>query len=99
MTEDTKFYRAHGGGAEEVDQYWTTVPPKDPLQAQMDSALKPDWGNTASQMHEQVIPAGTKIFEGAVAPQVINNGTGSLYGGGPQIFIPWSTLNKIVIPK
>ena len=57
-------------------------PPQGPLQAQMDLALKPQWGNTAQNVVQIRVPAGTTIYEGFAAPQ------GGLLGGGSQVYIP-----------
>jgi RHS repeat-associated protein len=88
-------YRAHGGRAGPVGQFMTSVKPTGPTQAILDSALNPDWRNTATAVHQFTLPAGTTIYEGVAGPQVINGGAGSLYGGGPQIFVPRATLKKL----
>jgi RHS repeat-associated protein len=88
-------YRAHGGRAGPVGQFMTSVKPTGPTQAILDSALNPDWRNTATAVHQFTLPAGTTIYEGVAGPQVINGGAGSLYGGGPQIFVPRATLQKL----
>jgi hypothetical protein len=56
-----------------------------PLQAQIDGALNPAWGNTATNVSTIRVRAGTTIFEGSAAPQ----GTigGSLTGDGNQVHI------------
>jgi len=51
------------------------------MQATIDLALNPQWGNTAVQVARIQVPAGTTIFEGAAAAQ------GGLVGGGSQVFI------------
>jgi hypothetical protein len=80
-TEATTLYRAYGGTAGEVGGYWTRTAPTGPLQARIDSALAPQWGNTAGSVSTIRVPAGTTIFEGFAAPQ------GNLIGGGSQVFI------------
>jgi hypothetical protein len=62
------------------------VEPTGPLQARLDSALLPEWGNTATQMSVIRVPAGTMIYEGIVAPQ--STSTLFLLGGGNQVYIP-----------
>lgn len=79
--EATTLYRAYGGTAGEVGGYWTRTAPTGPLQARIDSALAPQWGNTAEAVSTIRVPAGTTIFEGFAAPQ------GNLMGGGSQVFI------------
>lgn len=58
------------------------------MQSQIDLALNPDWGNTATKVTEVTVPKGTVIYEGTAGPQVINGGAGMLNGGGNQVFIP-----------
>ena len=81
-SEATTLYRAYGGKAGELGPYWTRTPPAGPLQSKIDSALLPQWGNTAQNVTRIQVPPGTKIFEGFAAPQ------GGLVGGGNQVFIP-----------
>ena len=82
VSEPTMLYRVHGGTAGEVGQFWTRTPPAGPLQSQIDLALNPAWGNTATQVTTIRVPAGTTIFEGFAA------GQGGLVGGGSQVVIP-----------
>jgi acetylornithine deacetylase/succinyl-diaminopimelate desuccinylase-like protein len=80
--EATTLYRAYGGDAGELSSYWSRTPPSGPLQAKMDSALKAEWGNTATSVSKIEVPRGTRVFEGSTAPQ------GHLMGGGNQVVIP-----------
>jgi hypothetical protein len=82
ISETTTLYRVHGGTAGELGQFWTRTPPAGPLQSQIDLALNPAWGNTATQVTTIRVPAGTTIFEGFAA------GQGGLVGGGSQVVIP-----------
>jgi RHS repeat-associated protein len=82
LSDATTLYRAYGGTAGQLGSFWTRVAPAGPLQATMDLALSPAWGNTAAQVARISVPAGTTIFEGAAA------GQGALLGGGSQVFIP-----------
>jgi RHS repeat-associated protein len=88
LTEDVILYRVYGGRAGELGHYWNRVEPTGPLQAQLDSALLPEWGNTGSKVASIRVPAGTTIYEGAAAPQLGRGGIPSLLGGGAQVFIP-----------
>lgn len=88
LTEDTTFYRVHGGSADKVGRYMTRTPQSDAMQSQMDLALNPKWGNTATNISTVTVPKGTMIYEGAAASQTINGGAGSLLGGGSQVYIP-----------
>ena len=88
LTEDTTFYRTYGGKAGEVGRYMSRIPQNGGMQSQIDLALNPDWGNTATQVTEVVVPKGTVIYEGTAASQSINGGAGELLGGGNQVYIP-----------
>jgi RHS repeat-associated protein len=80
--EATVLYRAYGGNAGQLGTYWSRIAPSGPLQARIDSALLPQWGNTAENVARIVVPRGTTIYEGFAA------GQGSLMGGGSQVFLP-----------
>lgn len=81
IQEETTFYRAYGGKAEEIGSYWTRTKPQGPLQSMIDSALDPKWGNTATNVSTIKVPKGTTIFEGFASQQ------GGLLGGGNQVYI------------
>jgi hypothetical protein len=91
-TDSTMLYRAYGGKASPLSQYWTRTAPTGPYQATIDSALLPQWGNTARQVSTIRVPAGTTIYDGAAAAQ------GGLVGGGSQVVIPRVNPNWVV-PK
>jgi filamentous hemagglutinin len=78
----TTLYRVYGGTAQELGGYWTATKPAGPVQSIIDSALKPEWGNTATKVVKIEVPIGTKYFEGVAAPQ------GGLVGGGNQVLFP-----------
>ncbi len=82
LSEPITLYRVSGGNAGEIGPYWTTIRPSGPLQAQIDLALKPEWGNTATQITTIKVPAGQTIYQGAAASQ-----GGAQIGGGSQVFI------------
>lgn len=81
LEEDIILYRAYGGKARELGQYWTRTKPEGPLQTVIDSALDQNWGNTATQVAQIRVPKGTAIYEGFAASQ------GGLIGGGNQVYI------------
>ena len=78
----TTVYRAYGGSAGQLGRFWTRTKPSGPVQSIIDSALDPEWGNSATRWFSAKIPAGTTFYEGAAAAQR------GLVGGGSQIFIP-----------
>ena len=82
LNEPTIFYRAYGGQAQKLGAFWSRVRPTGPLQAQLDLAIKPEWGNKATEIATIRVPAGQTIYEGAAASQ------GALVGGGNQVYIP-----------
>lgn len=87
LDEATTLYRVYGGEAGQLGSYWSRTAPTGPMQAQIDLALNPEWGNLATDVASIRVPAGTTIFEGAVAAQSLPAG-GALLGGGSQVYIP-----------
>ncbi len=86
LSVNTTLYRVYGGSAGPIGSYWTRTMPAGPLQSQLDSALAPQWGNTATGISTIQVPSGTTIYEGFAAPQ--STGVGSILGGGSQVYIP-----------
>ncbi|WP_433696387.1 filamentous hemagglutinin N-terminal domain-containing protein [Paraburkholderia phenoliruptrix] len=80
--QPTTLYRVYGGSAGQMGGYWTQTPSAGPVQSIIDSALLPQWGNTATNVVKIEIPAGTIYFTGAAAQQ------GGLVGGGNQVVFP-----------
>jgi hypothetical protein len=60
------------------------------MQAQMDSAIHPRFGNPMTDVSRIQVPPGAVMYEGAAAPQ------GFLLGGGNQIYIPNISTDWIV---
>ncbi|MFT4042572.1 MAG: RHS repeat-associated core domain-containing protein [Gordonia sp. (in: high G+C Gram-positive bacteria)] len=77
-------YRAYTEGKNPLGNFWSRSVPTGPIQARIDSALNPEWGNRATAVSKIEVPIGTRLFEGHVAPQEIYGG-GELLGGGNQI--------------
>jgi len=69
LSEPTVLYRVYGGTAEEIGIYWSRTPPSGPVQSIIDLALKPEWGNTATQVTKIHVPAGTTLYEGFAEAQ------------------------------
>ncbi|AUC87375.1 MAG TPA: hypothetical protein DCW74_13330 [Alteromonas australica] len=78
LSEATTLYRVYGGNAGKIGSYWTRTKPSGPLQSQLDSALAPQWGNSASKVVSMRVPKGTTIYEGAAASQ--STGVGQILG-------------------
>ncbi len=94
LTQDTTFYRVHGGDAGKVGSFMSRTPQNGAMQSQIDLALNPAWGNSAISVTKVTVPKGTVIYEGSAASQSINGGAGSLLGGGNQIYRPKGALNS-----
>ena len=80
--QPTTLYRVYGGSAGELGSYWTTTPPAGSVQSIIDSALNPQWSNTATNVVRIEVPSGTNFYQGIAAPQ------GGLVGGGNQVLFP-----------
>lgn len=87
LTEDITLYRSYGGKAGEIGAFWTRTQPRGPLQAQLDAAILPEWGNSMTQVTRIRVPAGTTIYEGYAAEQL--GLLIKLLGGGNQVYIPY----------
>ncbi len=84
LKEPITLYRA-GPKDRALGQYWTRTPPKTRFEVRRNAAVKSEWSSIDS-VYQVEIPAGTKLYEGYVAPQ-----GGKYTGSGKQIFIekPW----------
>ncbi|WP_224242009.1 type VI secretion system Vgr family protein [Hyalangium gracile] len=91
LTKDVQVERLHGGGAFPQGRWVTGGPRPLGLEGKIRMALRPEWGNAASQSSSFTLKAGTKVYEGVVAGQ----GTGYA-GGATQILIdvPKAVLEK-----
>src|SRR5262249_13499638 len=84
-TQPVEMVRVWGGKSAKLGRFLTGIDQIDPLtreQAIRVLALAPDFGNTAENITEFMVPEGTVFYEGRVAPQ------GDLPGGAWQIFLP-----------
>jgi len=82
LAQETTLYRVYGGKAGQLGSWWTRTQPAGPLQAWIDLALDPKWGNTAEFVVTIRVPAGITIYEG-FAERI-----GGFLGGGSQVYIP-----------
>ena len=87
LQSETTLYRVYGGKAGPVGSYWSRTAPSGALQAQLDGAINPAWGNTIERVATARVPAGTTIYEGAAGEQGLAGG-GGLLGGGSQVYLP-----------
>jgi len=74
LTQDTIVYRYHGGTSEAIGPWFTTNKTTNPI---ADLALPPT--NSAKYVDEVVLPKGTKVIEGTVAPNYTQPGGGYQY--------------------
>ena len=91
LLKDVQVERLHGGGAFPQGRWVTGGARPLGLEGKIRMALRPEWGNAASQSSTLTLKAGTKVYEGIVAGQ----GTGYA-GGATQILIevPANILEK-----
>ena len=78
----TTLYRVIGPNGNPEGSYWTRNIPNGPTQSIIDSALNPQWSNSATNVVRAIVPRGTTFYEGVASQQ------GGLVGGGNQIYIP-----------
>jgi RHS repeat-associated protein len=86
--EDITLYRVYGGRAEATGSFVTTQPAVNRIQTKIDSALLPEWGGTREFEAEIVVPKGTVLNIGKVAPQTIKSTGTVLKGGADQVLLP-----------
>ena len=86
--EDITLYRSFGGKADAGGAFATTRPAESRIQAKLDLALLPEWGNSRAYEAEIQIPAGQRVNIGIVAPQTIKGSGTLLPGGAVQILLP-----------
>ncbi|MFC0232613.1 pre-toxin TG domain-containing protein [Vagococcus entomophilus] len=102
--EEVKIYRTYGGRAKQTGGYGTTSPATTRIDAKIDTALLPEWGNSRQYEIEITIPKGQQLNIGKVAPQTTKTGT-ILSGGADQILLPknwpsdWITNTRVVPSK
>jgi len=103
-TKDITLYRSFGGKAiDNPGAFATTNPASNRIQAKIDNALLPEWGNTRQFEAVIVVPKDTVLNIGKVASQQTKSGS-KLKGGADQILLPqdWSKewiTNKREIPS
>lgn len=96
-TEEIYLYRTYGRGYSENKgarwngSYASTEFAESRIDVKIRLALKPEWFNTRLAEEKILVPVGTKISVGVVAPVILNTGT-VLEGGAEQVLLPmnWS---------
>ncbi|WP_231877694.1 MULTISPECIES: hypothetical protein [unclassified Erwinia] len=86
-TQDITMYRVFGGTAKIDGSFVSTVSSGSRIQAKIDAALLPQWKNTRQFEATILVPKGTVLQLGEVAPQITKSGT-ILSGGADQIILP-----------
>jgi hypothetical protein len=74
-------YRVYSDPKRMLGPYWSRTPPSGPLQATIDAALLPEFGNEATRVIHIQVPTGETIFEGYAARQRLR------LGGGSQVYL------------
>ncbi|MEA2633928.1 MAG: hypothetical protein QOH92_695 [Chloroflexota bacterium] len=75
-------YRVYSDPTRRLGAFWTDVAPSGPLQATIDAALLPSYGNAATKVVHIRVPAGEIAYEGTAARQA------GWLGGGTQYVLP-----------
>ncbi len=86
--QDIVVYRVYGGKAKDSGGFATTEPAQNRMQSKIDSALLPEWKNTRQYEAAILIPKGTVLNIGKVAPQTIKESGTILDGNADQILLP-----------
>jgi len=86
--EDIILYRVYGGKAKDTGAFVTTAPAGNRIQAKIDSALLPEWGGSKEFEAKILVPKGTVLNIGKIAPQTIKSTGTVLKGGDDQILLP-----------
>lgn len=88
LSVDTPFWRVYGGEADAEGSWYALTAQVGGIQSQIDLALNPAWGNTASNVICVYLPPGTQVYVGPISYQ-----GGFALGGGPglsglQVYVP-----------
>jgi hypothetical protein len=86
--EDIILYRVYGGNASDRGAFTSTAPADNRIQVKIDAALLPEWKNTREMEAVILVPKGTTLNIGKVAPQTIASTGTTLEGGADQILMP-----------
>ncbi|MCW7764618.1 RHS repeat-associated core domain-containing protein [Photorhabdus sp. JAR] len=86
-TQDTYVYRVYGGNAKPGGSFVSDLPTSNRIQAKIDAALLPEWKNTREFEAQILVPRGTTLHVGQVAPQTTKSGA-VLKGEATQILLP-----------
>ena len=86
--DDICVYRLFGGRADAGGGFATTTKATSRIEAKIEVALLPEWGNSRAYEAKIVIPKGTVLSIGKVASQKISTTGTILEGGLDQILLP-----------
>ncbi|HIE5768223.1 TPA: RHS repeat domain-containing protein [Proteus mirabilis] len=86
-TQDTYVYRVYGGNAKPGGSFVSDLPASNRIQAKIDAALLPEWKNTRQFEAQILVPKGTTLNVGQVAPQTMKSDA-VLQGEATQILLP-----------
>ena len=86
--DDICVYRLFGGRADAGGGFATTTKATSRIEAKIEVALLPEWGNSRAYEAKIVVPKGTVLSIGKVASQKISTTGTILEGGLDQILLP-----------
>ncbi|MGA9380818.1 MAG: hypothetical protein WBV73_18795 [Phormidium sp.] len=92
LKEPKTYYRYYSNDGNKFGRYLTTNRYNKNVEVIRNLALKQEWGNQATIMLQVTVPAGTKVYEGIVAPQ---DPQSCYRGGAQQTFIEDSKDPKL----
>ncbi|TDL32800.1 transposase [Jeotgalibacillus sp. S-D1] len=94
--EELIFYRTFGGKARAEGGFVSTLPAQNRIQAKIDAALVPSWGNSKASEAVIRVPKGQILNIGKVEQQFTESGT-ILQGGADQILMPLNWPSEWII--
>ncbi|MBC8955050.1 hypothetical protein [Xenorhabdus sp. PB62.4] len=86
-TQDTYVYCVYGGNAKPGGSFVSDLPASNRIQAKINVALLSEWKNTREFEAKILVPKGTALHVGQVAPQTTKFGA-VLKGEATQILLP-----------
>ena len=101
-TAEIYLYRTYGRGYSKNKgagwngSYASTEFAESRIDVKIRLALKPEWFNTRLAEEKILVPIGTKISVGVVAPVILNTGT-VLDGGAEQVLLPMNWPKSWVV--
>lgn len=86
LQKPTIYYRYYSSDGTQRGRYMTDILYTDRNKVIQELALNQDWGNFVTMVGAVILPSGTVVYIGKVAPQ--ENKDCKYEGGGNQVFVP-----------